>query len=174
MGGIEVNEENDIKDAIKAAIQMEKDGYSFYKKAAAQTSSEMGRTVFEGLAQDELVHLDVFQKLFDSHISASEWNALVSSSKKYENIPVFPRDLTSIDEKDQDTSDLDALRIAMDSEQEAIEYYSKLKNNTESNSIKEILEEIIEQEKNHYQILQEEFYHLSKTGYWFELDFLGG
>ena len=34
-----------VKDAIKTAIQMEKDGYSFYEKAAAQTSSDMGRTM---------------------------------------------------------------------------------------------------------------------------------
>ena len=27
-----------VKDAIKIAIQMEKDGYSFYKKAAGQTT----------------------------------------------------------------------------------------------------------------------------------------
>ena len=54
-----------VKDAIKIAIQMEKDGYSFYKKAAAQTSSEMGRSVFESLADDEELHLNVFEKLLD-------------------------------------------------------------------------------------------------------------
>ena len=47
----------DIKDAIKTAIQMEKDGYSFYKKAASQTNSDMGKTIFESLANDELLHL---------------------------------------------------------------------------------------------------------------------
>jgi rubrerythrin len=38
--------DDDVKNAIKTAIQMEKDGYSFYKKASAQTSSEMGRDIF--------------------------------------------------------------------------------------------------------------------------------
>ena len=54
-----------IKDAIKTAIQMEKDGYSFYKKAAAQTNSDMGKTIFEGLAADEQMHLGVFEKMFE-------------------------------------------------------------------------------------------------------------
>ena len=58
-----------VKEAIKTAIQMEKDGYAFYQKAAAQISSDMGRSVFEGIAKDELVHLDVFQKLFDRQTS---------------------------------------------------------------------------------------------------------
>jgi rubrerythrin len=30
-----------VKDAILTAIQMEKDGYSFYIKAASQTESDM-------------------------------------------------------------------------------------------------------------------------------------
>jgi len=36
-------------DAIKNTIQMEKDGYSFYIKAASQTTSEMGKKIFESL-----------------------------------------------------------------------------------------------------------------------------
>ena len=41
-----MTEIKNVKDAILTAIQMEKDGYSFYMKAAAQTESEMGQTRF--------------------------------------------------------------------------------------------------------------------------------
>ena len=88
-----MEEITDVMEAIKAAIQMEKDGYAFYKKAAAQTSSEMGRSIFESLASDELTHLDVFQKIFDEKVSNKEWNALVDSSKKYDSAPIFPKNL---------------------------------------------------------------------------------
>ena len=71
---------------------MEKDGYSFYEKAAAQTNSEMGRTIFESLASDEQRHLDIFQKMFEEKVGQSEWNDLIKSSKKYANIPIFPAD----------------------------------------------------------------------------------
>ncbi|KYK21001.1 hypothetical protein AYK21_01240 [Thermoplasmatales archaeon SG8-52-2] len=57
-----------VKDAILTAIQMEKDGYAFYTKAAAQTQSDMGRTIFESLAADEQRHLDVFQKMFEENL----------------------------------------------------------------------------------------------------------
>jgi rubrerythrin len=40
--------------------------------------------------------------------------------------------------------------------------------------LKEIIDEIIEQEKNHYQLLEGEFNHINTTGYWFEFDYLGG
>ena len=164
----------DVKNAIKTAIQMEKEGYAFYKKASAQTSSDMGREIFDSLANDEKIHLEVFQKLFKDKIEKSEWNNLVNSSKKYADIDIFPKDLQQIEGANPDTNELDAIKIAMDSEKDAIEYYGKIKEKIKDDDIRKIINEIIEQEKNHYSILQEEFEHLSRTGYWYELDFLGG
>ena len=166
--------DDDVKNAIKTAIQMEKDGFAFYKKASAQTSSDMGRDVFESLANDEQLHLEVFQKLFQDRIEKTEWDNLVNSSKKYAEIDIFPKDLKQIEGANPDTNELDALEMAMNSEKEAIDYYGEIKEKTKEESIRQIINEIIEQEKNHYSILQEEFDYLSKTGYWFELDFLGG
>ena len=169
-----LTEIKNIKDAIKIAIQMEKDGYSFYKKAAAQTQNEMGRSIFESLAEDEQMHLDVFQKMFNETVSESEWGNLVNSSQKYQNIPIFPKDLKSIEGVQPDTNELDALRMAMDSENEAIDYYTEIRACLTDDSVKKIIDQIIEQEKSHYFLLQQEFDHLSTTGYWYDLDYLGG
>jgi rubrerythrin len=163
-----------IKDAILTAIQMEKDGYAFYNKAAAQTSSNMGRTIFESLAADEQRHLDVFQKMFEDKIGQSEWNDLINSSKKYASIPIFPTNLKEAPGMDPDSTEIDALRMAMDSEKEAIEYYNKIKENLDDQELKNVIDEIINQEKNHYSLLEKEFNHINSTGYWFEFDYLGG
>jgi len=163
-----------VKDAIKTAIQMEKDGYSFYKKAAAQITSQMGKDIFESLAKDEELHLEVFQKLFDDKIGSSEWDELVNSSQKYTNLSIFPKDLKTVEGSSPNTNELDALRMAMDSEKEAIDYYSEILGCTIDDEAKKIINEIIEQEKNHYFLLEQEFNHLSSTGYWYELDYLGG
>jgi rubrerythrin len=166
--------DDDVKNAVKTAIQMEKDGYSFYIKAAAQTSSKMGREIFESLAKDEQLHLEVFQKMFQNKIEKSEWNNLVNSSKKYADIDIFPKDLKQIEGANPDTNELDALEFAMNSEIKAIDYYTEIKEKTKDENIRQIISEIIQQEKNHYSILQEEFDYLGKTGYWYEFDFLGG
>lgn len=163
-----------VKEAIQTAIQMEKDGYNFYKKAAAQTTSSMGKEIFESLAHDEELHLEVFQKLFDEQVGKSEWDDLVNSSKKYANLSVFPKDLQSSAEGHPSTNELDALRMAMDSEKEAIDYYSKIFSCAADEQAKQIINEIISQEKSHYFLLEQEFNHLSSTGYWYELDYLGG
>lgn len=168
-----MEETENIKDAIKTAIQMEKDGYSFYQKAAAQTSSDMGKTVFKSLAADELLHLEVFQKLFDKKTGKTEWYNLVNTSRKYVDIPIFPKDLQKVEGANPDTNEIDALRIAIDSEQRAIDYYTKIREKSSDDEVNELLDEIINQEKNHYQILEGEFHHITSTGYWFELDYLG-
>ena len=162
-----------VKDAILTAIQMEKDGYAFYTKAADQTNSDMGRSIFESLAADEQRHLDVFQKMFEDKAGQSEWNDLINSSKKYETVNIFPKDLkeTSVN---TNVDELDALRIAMESEQTAIDYYSKILQATNDPNIKKVIDIIIDQEKKHYLILEGEFTHLSSTGYWYDLDYLGG
>lgn len=169
-----MSEITDVKEAIKRAIQMEKDGYAFYTRAAAQTSSAMGQTIFETLARDEELHLATFQKLFEDKVGKEEYDALVNSSNKYAKIGVFPKDINTVEGVNTDPNELDALNVAMDSEKEAIDYYSKILAETQDAEVKEILEEIIQQEKNHYLILNEEFTHLGKTGYWYDLDYLGG
>ena len=163
-----------VMDAIKIAIQMEKDGYAFYKRAASQTNSDMGHSLFESLSQDELQHLNVFEKLFQQKVDKVDWDALVNTRKKYVDIPIFPKDLSAVEGSDPDINELDALHIAMDSEKEAIDYYNKIRESITDNDTEDILTEIIEQEKNHYQLLEEEFNYLSKTGYWYQLDILGG
>ena len=99
----------------------------------------------------------------------------MDSSKKYAKLSVFPKDLKAAAEgAGPDTNELDALHMAMDSEQQAIHHYSKILENTEDGDVRKIIEEIIQQEKSHYFILQEEFTHLSDTGFWYEMDYLGG
>ena len=162
-----------VKDAIRTAIQMEKDGYAFYQKAASQTSSDMGKSVFESLAADELLHLEVFQKLFDEKIGNEEWHDLVNTSKKYADIQIFPKDLQKVEGANPDTNEIDAIRMAMDSEQMAIDFYTKIREKSSDDEVNKIIDEIIDQEKNHYQILEGEFHHINSTGYWFDLDYLG-
>jgi rubrerythrin len=60
--------------------------------------------------------------------------------------------------------------MGMDSEKEAIDYYTTVVHDTSDTEVKEILTEIINQEKNHYRLLQQEFSHLSSTGLWYDSD----
>ena len=162
--------DEDVKEAIKTAIQMEKDGYEFYQKAAAQTSSEMGAQIFASIAKDELVHLETFKKMFEDRVGKEELEELVRSSNKYTQLPIFPKDVKSVEGVNADTDELDALNVAMSAEKDAIDHYGKILDQTTDDEVRKILEQIIDQERNHYRILEGEFSHLNSTGFWYELE----
>lgn len=44
-------------EEIKMALQLEKDGYAYYRKAAELCPNEYGKKMFEKLAKDEIEHL---------------------------------------------------------------------------------------------------------------------
>jgi len=161
---------NDVKEAIQTAIQMEKDGYAFYQKAAAQTGSAMGAQIFESIARDELVHLETFKKMFEDKLGAEEFDALVDASRKYTQLPVFPKDLEQAAGANPEVDELDALNIAMGAEKEAIDHYGKIRDRCSDDEVCRIIDQIIDQEKSHYRILEGEFSHLKATGFWYELE----
>jgi len=161
-----------LKDAIKSAIQIEKDGYNFYNKASKETSNEMAVSLFKSLAGDELLHLEIFQKLFKQEIEKNEWYNLVNSGLKYKDISIFPNDLKRVQGEKADTNEIDALKIAIDNEKRSIDYYIDMKLKNSDEKFKKIINEIINQEKSHLKILEEEFSHITDTGNWFKLDYL--
>ena len=168
-----MTDDNQQMEAIKKAIQMEKDGRAFYLKAAAQTSSSMGREIFDSLANDELLHLDTFQKIFEKTVGKDEWKQLVNTSKKYVDLKVFPKDLKATEGANPDTDELDALNLAMEAEKEAIDFYGTILQETDDPVVKDILNEIIQQERNHYMLLNEEFTYLGSSGHWYDVGPLG-
>jgi rubrerythrin len=168
MSGVE-----NIKDAISTAIQMEKDGHAFYKKCAEQTKSDLGAKIFESIAGDELVHLMTFHKMFEDAIGEEELQAVEKTGKKYETPPVFPKDLSAVEGANADVDELAALEIAMEAEQKAIDFYGKMRDDTDNEAVKKIISLIIGQEKNHYLILSEELNYMNTMGDWYDLGPLG-
>lgn len=163
----------EVKELIKTAIQMEKDGYEFYNKAAAQTSDDLGRKLFESIAIDEMVHLRTFQKMFDDEMGEEEWMAVEKTAVKHKDIPVFPKDLKQVEGASPNSNELDALNIAMKAEQEAIDYYAKIKEGLTDDKAKQIVEMIIDQERNHFMLLSEELNYMNTTGFYYDVGPLG-
>ena len=167
-----MTEDIDVNDAIGMAIRMEQEGHAFYTRAAARTSSDTGRRIFEALADDEMVHLETFRRMFDGKVTREEWDRLSERTRSREGGQVFPTDVRP-EGVEADTDDLSALRIGMESEQRAIDHYTALRDRVDDGAVAAILDEIIAQERSHYVLLEEEFTHLSNTGFWHDPDYLG-
>jgi rubrerythrin len=61
-------------DALKIAMKMEKEGYEFYKKAAAEATSPAEKALFECMANDEQEHYTIFQNTCSLLSDTSNWN----------------------------------------------------------------------------------------------------
>nr|WP_243688843.1 ferritin family protein [Geotalea toluenoxydans] len=82
-----MGKEYTVQEALKLAIQAEKDSMDFYRRAAAVTKNERARKVLELLANEEVGHL----KSFFDHYKGGEFGDLRSymESPPNKKMPFF-------------------------------------------------------------------------------------
>ncbi len=156
-----------VVEAIKIAIQMEKDGRRFYEECVKKTENQLGKKMFESLARDEIGHLHTFQKMFDTLIGTDQWKELAQGSPNVGKVPIFEGRTNKKVKVNQ--SDIDALRIGMESERKGIELYKKAAGEVKDPMAKKIFTKIIEEEEYHYDLLKAQFDYLTKSGFWFDV-----
>jgi len=159
---------NEVVDLIREAIKLEINGRSFFDHAAVITHSELGKKMFRKLAHDEIGHLDTFSKLFSSVIGGEEWKKFVKEEELRSKSSVI-EELAATTDKEERAGELDALRIGMELERKAIDFFEKSAKEVSDPLAREIFNKICEEERLHYDLLQAEYDHLTKTGYWFDI-----
>lgn len=157
----------DVIEAIKLAIRIEKVGKQYYEEAARKTANELGKKMFESLAKDELVHLETFEKMFGTIAGKEEWRELAKGSPKVGKVPIFEEEAS--EKSKADTNDIDALRVALDNERDSIELYKKASEEIKDSLARKIFNKIREEEEYHYDLLQAQKDHLTKSGFWFDV-----
>jgi len=60
-------------DAFRIAMQMEKEGVEFYKKAEAEAPTEIERALFMRLVKEEQQHYDVFANTYSFMSDTGNW-----------------------------------------------------------------------------------------------------
>jgi len=154
-------------EAIKMAIQMEKDGLKFYEDAAGKTENELARKTFLRIARDEAIHLKTFQKMFDTITGTEAWRELAQFTPTVGKVPMFEGEIEK--KGDVNPSEVDALRIAIDNERKGIEHYKNAAVSSGDEMAKEIFNKIREEEEYHYDLLQAQLDYLNKSGFWMDI-----
>lgn len=155
-------------EAIKMAIQMEKDGRAFYEEAARKTTSKLGKEIFESLAKEEIKHLHTFQKMFEEITKSGDWKGEIEKySSKVRKAPLFQDNPEKVG--DADPNDVEAIRLAMDKERAGINYYTKLAEETSDDLARDLFNRIKIEEVYHYDLLQLQYDSLTRAGVWFNM-----
>ena len=143
-----------ILEITKIAMDMEKEGQAFYRKAAALTTDEKLSSMFILLAEQEKRHLELF---FDLHKTFSEKNGINDEYIYDENVSLYMKalvenkvfkeaELTRIKNMD---SMKDALGLGINSEKNSILFYTEIIRNTKSTEVLGVLSLILAEEKKH-------------------------
>jgi rubrerythrin len=164
----ELNKE--ILEAMKYATRMEIQGRSFYEYMTEKTSSDHGKKVFERLAQDETGHIQKFSEIFTEVIGNDEWKSYIDK-EEIDKDTLLTELKSRVEQrgKEEKATDLEALRIGLELERGAIDYYTKQANTTEDTVVKELFTHIIKEEQFHYDLLQAQYDNITGSGFWFDM-----
>ncbi len=157
------------KEAIQMAIDLEKNGRQFYKEAEAKTQNESGKRIFKMLAEEEITHLRTFEKMLDEGDSLSDWKKWLGDLPVTRQVPVFSENVPAGTVTKERTDEIEALRLAMKQEREAIAFFERVMNQAEDDLTRDIFEFVRDQEIYHYDLLQAEIDSITRTGFWFDL-----
>lgn len=157
-----------VINVVKEAIKLEINGRSFFDHAAEITQNELGKKMFKKLAQDEIEHLNTFGELFSSIIGGEGWKKFVEEEELRGEYSLID-ELTLKVEKEEKKGELGAIRIGMELERKAIDFFEKSAKEASDATAKEIFRRICEEEKLHYDLLQAQYDYVTESGFWFDI-----
>ncbi len=157
----------DVKTLIREAIKLEINGQAFFKRAADITHNELGKKMFHRLAEEEVKHLDAFSRLFSSVIKSDDWKKQVEREELKGPSPVID-ELAQRMKRAEGQSEVEALRIGMELEQKAIDFFGRSAASMKDPAAKQIFEKIADEERFHYDLLQAQYDSVTGSGFWLD------
>ncbi len=159
---------NNLSQAIRTAIKLEQDGIDFYQEAAEKTSHPLGKRMFLSFAGDEKRHLTALKEIL-ADLKFSDFDRFFEEKNPREKIRSIFREVKSeIKERIAAHPDeLEALKIGMDMESKSVEFYQDALEKTQDSHQHAFFRRLIEEEKEHYELLQNTHSYLKDSGEWF-------
>jgi rubrerythrin len=150
-------------DALELAMKMEKDAIAFYIEAARKTTSPAGKKMFQTITEDEKRHLEMVSQIIKGlNITRKDTSPMKNVKTVFESMK------DEMMKKVAATSDdLEAFKIAMKMEQEGLEFYKKTLAGSKKEKERALLEQLIHEEQQHYDIFANTYQFLANTGNWF-------
>jgi rubrerythrin len=143
--------------ALQMAIQTEIDGFNFYQRFAEKTEDAAAKTMFERLARDELMHLELLRNTRAMLEESGEWAAYKGVAlEPVAGAPIFSRERVEQNVVAY-TSDLSALRVAYLIEKDAVDFYTHAASATTDPNGKRMFLDLVRMEQGHLDLLEGEY-----------------
>ena len=139
-------------EIIEIAIRIEENGYAFYETAAKMiTETNDHKALFLDLAEKEMIHIAIFQKLA-SKFESEEFEFNLEDESDYVNhladTHIFGKKDAGLDLARKIKTPKEALEIALKFENESVSFYTELLKRTHTEA-RGLIQQIIDEEKEH-------------------------
>lgn len=143
--------------ALQMGIQTEIDGHNFYQDFARRTADPDARRMFERLARDEVMHLELLRNTKAMLEESGEWAEYKGIEiQDLAGAPIFSRERVAQNVVDY-ASDLSALRLAYLIEKDAIDFYTRAAGQTDDANGRSMFQDLAEMERGHLNLLEGEY-----------------
>lgn len=150
-------------DALEIAAKMETDAISFYTEAERKTRHPAGKKMFQTIAEDEKRHLKMLQQMVKglqiTHKDVSPVKNVKTVFEAMKNEMMRRVEVTG--------DELEAFKIAMQMEKEGVEFYKQTLKGAQKDKERALMERLIGEEQQHYELFSNTYQFLSDTGNWF-------
>jgi rubrerythrin len=148
-------QEFSMQEALRLAIQTEKDVMDFYNKAAALTKNERGRKVFEQLAREEREHAGHFFQIYPGKDLGS-FEEFMARPATLESA-ILRQLQKSLDDKVHERK---AMEIALKEEEDLAKHLHVTASRIVDPAVRNVFEKMAKETENHYAIIESEYAHL--------------
>jgi rubrerythrin len=141
------------KQMLAAALQKEEWGRDFYLKAVSTCSNDLGKEMFRILAGEEGVHITRIREIYKGLAGGQKWTADWKAHKQNnENLEeLLSAKMAAFGPRIKaETTDLEALNIALEFEQDAIQLFESELSSATDPIEREFITKMIAEERSHY------------------------
>ena len=144
----------DVNDAVRRAMQTEKNAMEFYQRGAEMMKNAEAKKVFELLAREEREHAEWFYNVYEGDDIDLEQFMAADADKDSD----WMKELNQV--KGSDFNERKAMELAMEKEKNLAEHLRALAGKIESPEVRKVFEENAKSTDHHYQIIESEYARL--------------
>jgi rubrerythrin len=151
-----------MTNIIEYAMKMEKDGEDYYRQLAQQTGNSGLKTILTMLADEEVKHYNVLEKIKSQKTQIAESGILTDAKN------IFAQIKESGENFDFDINQADLYKKARDIEKKSQDFYAEKAGEVTEESQKELFLKLVVEEKKHYVLLDNIIDFISRPEQWLE------
>jgi rubrerythrin len=153
--------------ALRTAIQMEKDGKQYYQRMSKKSGNSLGKKLFQSLAAEEDLHLQKFTQIYQAIDSHREWPKVELVLQDRTELKTLFAD-AGLNIKPS-TGELSDIQTAMDMENKTRDFYQQQAEKTASYIEKKYYQTLAGEESVHHALLQDYYEYLQDPAQYFTM-----